>query len=135
MKKIFILSAICALLCSCGSEKKVEGNVKDLYGEWIIEQVNGLGTEGGMKQPFINFAADGKVNGNASVNSFFGAYELRGDTLKMGNLGMTRMMGPSMDVEDAIVKVLGEAVTISVKKDVATVMDKEGNAVMKLRKK
>ena len=42
MKKFFILSAICALMCSCGSQKKVEGNTADLYGEWIIEKAMGL---------------------------------------------------------------------------------------------
>ena len=107
MKKFFILSAICALMCSCGSQKKVEGNTADLYGEWIIEKAMGLSTEGGEKQAFIKFAPDGKMNGNASVNSFFGGYELKGDTLKLGNVGMTRMMGPSMDIEDAVVKALG----------------------------
>lgn len=135
MKKFFILSAICALMCSCGSQKKVEGYTADLYGEWIIEKAMGLSTEGGEKQAFIKFAPDGKMNGNASVNSFFGGYELKGDTLKLGNVGMTRMMGPSMDIEDAVVKALGESVTIKVNKQSASVLDKNGKVVMELKKK
>lgn len=122
-------------MCSCGSQKKVEGNTADLYGEWIIEKAMGLSTEGGEKQAFIKFASDGKMNGNASVNSFFGGYELKGDTLKLGNVGMTRMMGPSMDIEDAVVKALGESVTIKVNKKSASVLDKNGKVVMELKKK
>ena len=95
----------------------------------------GLCTEGVELQAFINFAPYVKINVNASVNSYFGGYELKGDTLKLGNVGMTRMMGPSMDIEDAVVKALGESVTIKVNKKSASVLDKNGKVVMELKKK
>ena len=132
MKKFFILSAICALMCSCGSQKKVEGNTADLYGEWIIEKAMGLSTEGGEKQAFIKFAPDGKMNGNASVNSFFGGYELKGDTLKLGNVGMTRMMGHHMEIETAVTQALGQTHSVKVKGSKAQLLDKDGRPVMQL---
>ena len=132
MKKFFILSAICALMCSCGSQKKVEGNTADLYGEWIIEKAMGLSTEGGEKQAFIKFAPDGKMNGNASVNSFFGGYELKGDTLKLGNVGMTRMMGHHMEIETAVTQALDQTHSVKVKGSKAQLLDKDGRPVMQL---
>ena len=39
MKKLFTIVMVCALLSSCGSdEKKVEGNVESIKGDWLIEE-------------------------------------------------------------------------------------------------
>ena len=48
---------------------------------------------------------------------------------------MTRMMGGSMDIEDAITKALGEVATVKVDGDKAVIMDAEGNEVMQLERK
>jgi heat shock protein HslJ len=40
----------------------------------------------------LNFAADGKVNGSAGCNNYFGPYTTNGDQIKIGPLGSTRKM-------------------------------------------
>ncbi len=43
---------------------------------------------------------DGKVNGKAGCNSFFGSYELgEGNQLDFGPMGATKMACPDMDIE------------------------------------
>ena len=114
--------------CSTHSAVNVDG-------EWVITNVNGKSTEGGERQAEIMFDGKGKVNGNASVNSFFGSYSVEGDSLKFGPMGMTRMMGGSMEIEDAITKALGEVATVKVDGDKAVIMDAQGNEVMQLERK
>ena len=130
MKKVlgFIFSAMIMVACSSHNAVNVDG-------EWLITNVNGKSTAGGDRQAEIKFDGKGKVNGNASVNLFFGSYSLEGDSLKFGQMGMTRMMGGSMDIEDAVVKALGESVTIKVNEKSASVLDKNGKVVMELKKK
>ena len=53
-------------------------------------------------------AADTLVSGRTNCNRFFGKYELKGQKLEFGNLGMTRMACPEMQYEDAFVKMLDE---------------------------
>ena len=101
-----------------------------LEGEWNIVTACGKSAEGGMKPAFINFAKDGKVNGNASVNSFFGSYTFDGKKLKLGQVGMTRMMGPSMDIEDAVTKAINTVETIKIDGKKATLFDADGKEVM-----
>jgi len=48
------------------------------------------------------------VAGRTNCNRFFGKYELKGQKLSFGNLGMTRMACPDMQYEDAFVKMLDE---------------------------
>lgn len=138
MKKLFTIVMVCALLSSCGSdEKKVEGNVGNIKGDWLIEEAMGKSTSGGEKEAFISFGEDGKFNGNTTVNSFFGEYSVvvEGDSLKLSNIGMTRMVGPTMEIEDAIVKALGSYSTVNVSDSTAVMLDEKGEEVLKLRKK
>ena len=69
--------------------------------------------------------------------SFFGEYSVvvEGDSLKLSNIGMTRMMGPTMEIEDAIVKALGSYSTVNVSDSTAVMLDEKGEEVLKLRKK
>ena len=130
MKKVlgFLFAAMIMVACSTHSAVNVDG-------EWVITNVNGKSTEGGERQAEIMFDGKGKVNGNASVNSFFGSYSIEGDSLKFGPMGMTRMMGGSMEIEDAITKALGEVATVKVDGDKAVIMDAQGNEVMQLERK
>lgn len=134
IKKIFAFALFCAFICSCGSDKKVVGDVKNLYGKWFIEEAMTKSTMDAETRPFITFGKDGRMNGNASVNSFFGDYSFDGKTLKLDNVGMTRMMGRSMDVERSVSDALDKSVTIKVDGKNAQVLDKKGNVVMVLVK-
>lgn len=134
MRKFFVLALLCALICSCGSDKKVVGDVKNLYGKWFIEEAMNSSTADAEERPYISFEKDGKMNGCASVNLFFGDYKFDGKNLKLGNVGMTRKMGASMEVEDAVSEALGKSLTIKIDGEKAQVFDKSGKIVMTLVK-
>ena len=139
MKKIFTLVALAALLYSClaGSDKSQENEVKDIQGEWAIEEAMGKSTAGGDKEAVITFAADSTFAGNATVNSFFGDYRYvaEGDSLILDHVGMTRMMGGSMEIEAEVEKAINALVTVELADSVAVLFDKDKNQVMKLRRK
>lgn len=133
MKKLILIMSTSVLMMaamSCASQKQVK-----MDGEWTITNACGVNTVGGDKQAAIIFDGKGNVNGNASVNSFFGSYEVVGDSLKFGPMGMTRMMGGSMEMEDAITRALGVSATVKVDGNIATVYDKGGNVIMTLKRK
>ncbi len=115
----------------CASQQKT---AQALAGKWNIESANGQGTAEGEKQAFITFGRNGEVNGCSSVNSFFGSYTLDGSKIQMSNLGMTRMMGPHMEIETAVTQALGQTHSVKVKGSKAQLLDKDGKPVMQLVK-
>lgn len=128
------MALISVLLSSCGCGKS-DVTAASLTGDWMIETALDKSTGNSMKPATISFAADGKVNGCATVNTFFGNYELKGNALTLSHVGMTRMMGPSMDIEDAITQAMNRTKTIKVKGSTATVYDKDKKVIMTLKKK
>lgn len=134
MKK-FIIPTICAIcaMTSCSTTKDVVNNM-DITGKWTIEKAMGKTTQGTENKPFINFEKGGKMNGNAGVNNFFGSYSVKGNEVKFERTGMTLMMGPGMEVEQAVTSALelsktiknvdGKAVVLSEKNDTVLVLVK-----------
>lgn len=136
MKKALLMA--CAgimMLGSCATQSSLKGNGETLVGKWMITEAMEKGVENAETKPYIDFAKDGRFNGNASVNSFFGDYTVKGKSIKMDHVGMTRMMGASMDVEDAVTEALNSTSTIEVEKKNAVVKDKNGKVVMRLERK
>ena len=82
-------------------------------------------------------SADSTFAGNATVNSFFGDYRYvaEGDSLILDHVGMTRMMGGSMEIEAEVEKAINALVTVELADSVAVLFDKDKNQVMKLRRK
>lgn len=137
MKKIslFILSAMTMLLAGCGSSKNAASVSTDIQGDWSIETAMDKSTKGGEEPATISFGNDGRINGCATVNRFFGDYTNKAGRLTFSTMGMTRMMGQSMDIERAICDALDKTCTVTVNGDTATIMDKDGKAVMVLKRK
>lgn len=135
-KMIKTISRSMMMLCvcmtvGCASQHKT---AQALAGKWNIESANGQGTAEGEKQAFITFGRNGEMNGCSSVNSFFGSYTLDGSKIQMSNLGMTRMMGPHMEIETAVTQALGQTHSVKVKGSKAQLLDKDGKPVMQLVK-
>ena len=137
MKKIFLvtLSAASLLLASCGSCKNAASSGADIQGEWSIETAMDKSTKAGDEPATISFGKDGRINGCATVNRFFGDYTNKNGKLTFSTVGMTRMMGQSMDIERAICDALDKTHTVKVSGNTATVMDKDGKTVMVLKRK
>ena len=135
MRKTIIMTLTgIMMLCSCATKTITSDNLAALTGRWAIVEAMQKGVEGADKAPFIQFKTDGQINGNASVNSFFGGFTMKGDKVDFSNLGMTRMLGKSMDIETNISQALDNAATIEVRKEGAVMKDKDGNIVMRLKR-
>ena len=135
--KITLMAAAAALMTATSSctASKGAATASSIKGSWDITEACGMSTAQGEKQAEITFADGGKVNGNASVNSFFGSYTLNGQKLQLTNVGMTSMMGQHMEIESAVAQALNSASAISVSGNTATVADARGTVVMHLKRK
>ena len=109
MKKYFAAAALLVTMAACGSaaqDKTLEGTT------WKLAQMGSIpATAINQETDFFTLefnAADTMVAGRTNCNRFFGKYELKGQKLSFGNLGMTRMACPDMQYEDAFVKMLDE---------------------------
>ncbi len=62
----------------------------------------------------LTFGDDGRVTGRATINRFFGAYEIVGDVVTFGALGSTMMAGlpDAMDQEHRLLQTLAGPLTI-----------------------
>jgi putative lipoprotein len=77
--------------------------------EWKLEYMKSEGMQYGMEDiiPTLNFSNDGKVNGFAGCNNYFGNYDIDGRTIAFGEIGSTRMhCEASMELEQAFMKIL-----------------------------
>ena len=130
IKKFLLISTI--VLPGCTSQK--ETTIEDIAGQWNIESACGQSTAEGEAQAFINFGENGEMTGCTSVNNFFGQYALKDGKLVLENIGMTRRMGASMEVEMAVTEALNAISTIEVKDSTATILNEEGKVIMTLKK-
>lgn len=114
MKKSVLLNILplCTLLLSCVSEHKPasaagpvaataaaaqagkKAAIFNLVGtDWVLEDLAGSGVVSNVRAT-LSFPEAGKVAGNGSCNSFFGASEIAATAIKFTGLGSTRMACP-----------------------------------------
>ena len=76
-----------------------------------------------------------KVNGNSGVNNYFGSYEIKNNSIKIGPVGSTRMAGPEnlMKIESEYLKLLQNSKTIKLVKNILTLTTSDGK-VLKFEK-
>ena len=108
-----------------------------LQGEWLITKANDVKTAKYEGDASLTFSADGRANGRAVVNGFFGDYVFDGKNILFGRVGATKMMGPEeeMKAESAILQAINDAKSATVDADKATIYDSKGKVVMTLEKK
>lgn len=136
MKKTLLAAlAVCAALGSCDTAKNTSTDfTASLPGKWTILQAGDMATDSVETKPYINFTDSGMVNGYACVNTFFGSYTATADSLYFGNMGMTMMAGPDMDIEMAIFQALNNSRTAALQGDTLLVKDAEGMTIMTLKR-
>ena len=134
MKKFIAIVMGTALLFSCGTGKKTDAS-KAIIGDWEIVEAGGVPVESGFDKATVSFDDKGGVHGNTSINYFFGDYKLSGETLEFGNIGLTKMMGPTPDTERAVVDALNKGVKVAFEdNDNASILSKDGSAVLKIKR-
>lgn len=105
-----------------------------IVGQWHITLACGQSTDNGDEPATIAFDDSLRVNGCATVNRFFGDYRLAPDGhLTFDHVGMTRKMGQSMAIEDAITSGINRVASVAFQgEDDATLLDSAGNALLTL---
>jgi len=118
MKKFILFTGILFIalaLSACAGA--TGGSEVDLNGTaWTLESYGGknLLSESTMTANF----SSGEINGSASCNQYFGAYEIKGDQITLEGLGWTEMacLNPEgiMEQESAIMALLSKAVSYQI---------------------
>ena len=108
MKKIFAAATLLLAMTACGGSQTknqpLEGTSWKLS---RMETIPASAIEAEADAFTLEFnAADTMVAGRTNCNRFFGKYALSGQSLKFENLAMTRMAGPAMEYENAVVQML-----------------------------
>ena len=82
----------------------------------------------------ISFA-ENKVNGNSGVNNYFGSFEIKNNSIKIGPVGSTRMAGPEnlMKIEFEYLKLLQDSKTIEFNNNLLILTTNDGK-VLKFEK-
>ncbi len=137
LKKTLCLAFAGLMAASCATNQTAIADVSGIHGEWQITHANGMSTKEGTEPATITFSSDGKVNGCATVNRFFGDYDYNGRALTFGHMGLTRMMGMghSMEIERNVIDALNTTKSASVSKDKATLYNEKGEKTLVLKRK
>lgn len=134
-KTLFSALVACMAFCNCANVKTNKFSTQpDILGQWTIVEANGMSTDSAETTPFILFGDSGRVNGNASVNTFFGQYAQSGDSIFLEQVGITSMMGHDMDTEMAITSALAQWVTLEAEDSMLYAKDKDGQVVMTMKR-
>jgi heat shock protein HslJ len=110
-----VLVAGCAHMASAGSDANAAPSLADTH--WTIASINGQPATAQRKAE-MNFTAD-RVSGNAGCNSFGGGYTIANGVMTTTQIISTKMacLGPGMDQENAVFKILGQPMTITRQND------------------
>lgn len=122
-----------------GENPKAEGvkpvKVETLAGKWKLISLPGedLAELFGEKVPTMELSADGKVFGNAGCNTYRTGYELKDNTLTLGNAAVTMMACLHMDGERKFLNVLQKPVQTTIMGD-KLIFFQNGNVVLEFTK-
>lgn len=104
--------------------KKIMFDEKITEKYWKLIELNGKAVKvspGQQREAYMILKdQENRVNGNGSCNSFFGTYELNGNTLRFKGIGATRMACPDMDAETELFQVLEQVDNFNLKGDTLT---------------
>lgn len=133
MKKTFVLFGILTVfLLSCISlSAKTKKKIINLNGtSWELSQIIKRGKEQEFPQNAnitINFA-DNKINGNSGVNSYFGGYKIKNNSILTANAATTLMAGPEelMKIEQRFLEILQNSPRITYSNTTLSLRNKNG---------
>ncbi len=97
--------ALILLLAGCGGSGQADADpLADTA--WALAQLDGKAMAADI--PVTARFADGRIGGSAGCNQYFASYAVKGDSLRIGSAGATKMMCPEpvMAVEDAFLAAL-----------------------------
>ncbi len=110
---------------------------------WLVNFVSTASEDGVVSsldsQPVeqtLAFDAEGKFNGNAGCNSYFGSYEVEENNLSLGAIGATKMAceEDAMQAESTYLSALEKAATYQITGQTLQIRDAEGNTLVTFSK-
>ena len=136
-RMITVFLVLAAMAWGCEQEKKaVSNSSKTLIGTtWRLQAFVGAGQEipaAAEVETTIEFKADSSVGGQGGCNRYFSQYVLKGDSLKLGPVGATRMMcpEPQMAQEDRYFAVLDRVAGFRMENGKLVLLDRDGQRVL-----
>jgi len=116
LKKLVFLTLIAFLAAACPQKKEMDW--KNTY--WILTNINGealiTGSEDRPIYLHLPEGPNGKVEGFAGCNHFFGTCAIDENQVQFSRMASTKMMCPRMKTEQALLSALEIAKTYRVKK-------------------
>jgi heat shock protein HslJ len=134
-KTLFSFGLLALFLAACG------GGSPSIVGEWRIVSYGPAGSPipavAGVGAS-VNFDADGKVNGNAGCNQFFGTYSVSGNTITFSAIGSTAMAcldDGRMEQEQGVLAVLSGEASYALSGNSLIITSADGALLVVLEKK
>jgi len=116
LKRIVFLTLIVFLTTACPQKRDMDW--KNVY--WILTSINGEALKTGSKDwpVYLHLpeGPNGKVEGFAGCNNFFGTCAIDENQVQFSRMASTKMMCPRMKTEQALLSALEIAETYRVKK-------------------
>jgi len=135
----FLILLILFMSCKTTQKARRDPDVSILNTRWIVETINGetVDLPDSSQMPYIIFKTEEpkQVSGGNGCNSFFGGYEISGDTLKFKDLTQTLRACslPYGEVETKFMEMLFVVQTFRIEGE-KLIFLKETNAVAEFRK-
>jgi len=126
MNRFFVSLCVLLLSFSCNSQYSTVSDIKGA--KWIAFELESMPIAQGV-EIFFKLAEDGKVNGNAGCNNFFGEYTITDNSITFGMMGSTKMMCDNITYEDRFFLVLEKVLEFEYKKDQLVFTDGSGNDI------
>lgn len=101
--------------------KKIMFDEKITEKYWKLIELNGKAvkvTPGQQREAYMILKdQENRVNGNGGCNSFFGTYELNGNSIRFKGIGATRMACQDMETETELFQILEQVDNFTLKDD------------------
>jgi heat shock protein HslJ len=136
MRNLASFAFLAAGLCVFPCEAERAPVPEELAGsEFLLEDLGGHGVMDNV-QSTLKFESTERVAGNGGCNGYFGAVELKGDSIRFGPLGATRRMCPDavMNQEARFLAALGAAYRIVMDGPYLYIHSKAEDATLKFSK-
>ena len=138
MRKTTILMMIAVTLGFSGCKSNSGDKAQLTANEWQLKEMTTTNGKTTLPQRVLTLMLTdtNTIYGFSGCNRFFGRYTIEGNTIKLEPGGSTMMACPDMEIEDAILKAMGnvKGVKAGQSENEMLLVDADGNVLMVLSK-
>ena len=138
MRKTTILMMIAVTLGFSGCKSNSGDKAQLTANEWQLKEMTTTNGKTTLPQrvPTLMLTDTNTIYGFSGCNRFFGRYTIEGNTIKLEPGGSTMMACPDMEIEDAILKAMGnvKGVQAGQSENEMLLVDADGGVLMVLSK-